>query len=51
MEVENHAARRILAQVCRSDLRDSIARYLKFEDQLRANLKDFFGPRIELKKC
>ena len=51
VKVENPATRRILTRVCRSDSRDSIARYLKFADQLQANLKDFFGPRIELKKC
>jgi hypothetical protein len=41
------AARRIFARVCR----DTIARCLKFEDQLQANLKPFFGLRTKWKRC
>jgi hypothetical protein len=38
VKAENPAVRRILARVCK----DTIARCLKFEDQLQANLKSFF---------
>jgi hypothetical protein len=42
VKVGNPAVRRIFARVCR----DTIARCLKFEDQLQANLKPFLdrGP-------
>jgi len=46
MKVKNPAARRILARVCR----DTIARCLKFEDQLQANLKEFFWTKDWIEK-
>jgi hypothetical protein len=44
----NPAARRIFAQVCR----DTIARCLKFKDQLQANLNPFLdqGPNGKISK-
>ena len=50
VKVENSAARRILTWVCRFYSRDLIARFLKFEDQLWANVKDIFLDRDWIKK-
>jgi hypothetical protein len=47
MKAGNPTVRRFFARICR----DTIARCLKFEDQLQANLKPFSWTKDQIEKC